>query len=100
MVRDSIKLKNQFEAGEDRELVADGSADQNPSGGILVHDHLKSASMLEGLFYEDLMQEVGGYCGASEDGYLTTVPGNDKDVIKFHNLAKILHPNHTKDELH
>ena len=30
---------------------------------------LKSASMLKGQFYQDLMEDVGGvYCGAFEDG--------------------------------
>lgn len=68
MVLESAQLKKQFEAGKDHELMVDGSAKQNPSGGLQVHDHLKSASMLKGQFYEDLMDEVSGYCGAFEDG--------------------------------
>ena len=37
---------------------------------MLVHDHLKSASMLKGQFsYQDLMMDddVSGFCGAFED---------------------------------
>ena len=33
-----------------------------------VHDHLKSASMLKGQFYQDLLIEDGRYCRAFEDG--------------------------------
>ena len=65
---------------QDRELGQDVSADQNPSGGLQVHDHLKSASMLKGQFYEDLMGEVHGYCGAFEDGQRSTVQGQERDI--------------------
>lgn len=79
MVLESAQLKKQFEV-QDRELSNGISADQNPSGGLQVHDHLKSASMLKGQFYEDLMDEVSGYCGAFEDGQRTAVPDEDKNV--------------------
>lgn len=42
--------------------------DQVSQNGLQVHDHLKSASMLKGQFYEDLMEDVNGCCGAFDDG--------------------------------
>lgn len=51
-----------------KQLMAQEDSHHN-GHGMLVHDHLKSASMLKGQFYQDLMEDdVGGYCGAFEDG--------------------------------
>ena len=66
-----------------------------------IHDHLKSASMLKGQYYQDLMEDVGGgYCGAFEDGAKNTYRPNNEiaktdkeqqynEIMMVHNLTEM-----------